>query len=196
MPTLHELRPAITEYVRTTCTPFDYNHDYDHHVRYVARDAIALARAEGADLEICWAAAMLHELGLVGGRAGHDERGPLMAEEFLTGLGADPKDIRRIVEVLRAHHDHEAVWNASMEAQCVHDANELHTVGPNGFLRVFSDMIHVLDSKTRHEAMEELPGYLEQRLTLFCTATARRMAEEDMPLLREFIGRYRDYEDT
>ena len=195
MASLRELRPKLTEYVRVLCASFDYNHDFEHHVRFVARDAEIIAQAENADPDICWTAAMLHELGLVGGREGHDDRGPRTAADFLTSIGADPRAVRRVAEVLRIHHDTALVRNGSAEAQCVHDANELHTVGPNGFLRVFSDMIHLLGSKTRHEAMAELPDYLEHRLNLFCTATARGMAEKHMPLLREFIRRYRAYEE-
>ena len=195
MPTLYELRKTIIAHVEKTCADFDYNHDYQHHIRFVARDAERLAQAEGADPDICWTAAMLHELGLKGGRKGHDERGPEVARDFLRSIGTPPDTVRSVVEVLRVHHNHAAVRSASTEAQCVHDANELHTVGPNGFLRVFSDMIHVLDNLPRHEAISRLEDqYLERRLEMFQTRAGRERAEEDMALLRKFIWRYHAYE--
>ena len=195
MASLRELRPAITEYARTTGASFDYNHDYEHHIRFVARDAERLARAEGAHEDVCWTAAMLHELGLVGGREGHDGRTPGMAESFLRSRDANAAEAISVVKVLHGYHTHNVLQHPTREEKCVHDANERHAVGPNGFLRVFSDMIHVLDKLPRREAMQKLPEYLERRPDLFQTRTGRKMAEQDMPLLREFIRRYRAYEE-
>lgn len=195
MPTLRELLPEIEAYARRTGAGFDYNHDFEHHVRLVARDAQVIATEEHADVEVCRAAALLHEIGLVGGREGHDERSAVMAEVFLRKSGASDEDVRTIVRVIREHNDIEHMTEASLEEKCVHDANELHTLGPNGFLRVFSDMISVLDHLSRHEAMDRWPSYQRRHRDRLQTKAARRMADQDSALMEEFYQRYRAYEE-
>lgn len=195
MKTLSELQPVIEDFARATCEKFDYNHDFEHHVRFVARDAKKIAELEGADADFCRAAALLHEIGLVGGREEHDERSAVMAEEFLRKYGAREEDVRTVVQVIREHNDVGHLATASLEGKCVHDANELHTLGPNGFLRVFSDMISVLDRCSRHEAMSRWPSFQKRHRDRLQTKTARRMADKDSALMEQFYQRYRKYEE-
>lgn len=192
MSALQELRPKIEQYARELGEGFDYNHDFEHHVQFVARDAERISRAEGADTDVAWTVAMLHEIGLTGGRDGHDERSAQMAEEFLRKYGVDDAAIRAVVEAIR-DNDHDRVSTSSLETQCLYDADSLQTVGPVGFARVFSDMLGMLDHLPRHEAMAQLPEYQERQMKRLQTATGRRLAEEGHRLMKEFYRQYTSF---
>lgn len=184
-----ELRSKVEQYARELCGGLDYNHDFEHHVQFVARDAERIALAEGADTDVAWTAAVLHEIGLTVGRDGHDERSAQMAEEFLREQGADEAAIRAVVAAIR-DNDYDRVSTSSLETQCLYDADNLQTVGPVGFARVFSDMLVVLDHLPRHEAMARLPVYQERQMHRLQTATGRRLAEEGHRLMQEFYKQY------
>lgn len=189
MPRLQELRSRVEQYAQEVCAGFDYDHDFERHVQFVARDAERIARAEGADTDVAWTAAMLHEVGLTGGREEHDERSAQMTEEFLRKYGVDDSAIHAVVAAIR-DNDHDRVAASSLETKCLYDADNLQTVGPVGFARVFSDMLVVLDHLPRHEAMAQLPAYQERQMKRLQTETARRIAEEGYRLMQEFYRQY------
>ncbi len=60
----------------------DSAHDFDHVLRVVAM-ADRIAQAEGADREVVRAAALLHDVGLDEGRAGHETSAANRAKEIL-----------------------------------------------------------------------------------------------------------------
>lgn len=179
----------IEQYARELGENFDANHDFEHHVQFVARDAERIARAEGADADVVWTAAMLHEIGLTGGREGHDERSAVMAEKFLRTIGVVDPAVRAVVSAIR-DNDHDRVASSSLETKCLYDADNLQTIGPVGFARVFSDMLVVLDHLPRHEAMARLPAYQERQLERLQTETGRRLAADGHRLMREFYTQY------
>jgi putative nucleotidyltransferase with HDIG domain len=152
MKSLSEVRRTVEDHARQLCGSLDYNHDFDHHVQFVARDAEQIARSEGANADVVWTAAMLHEIGMAQGREGHDERSARMGEDFLRQHGVEETAVQAVMAAIR-DNDHDQVSGASVETKCLYDADNLQTVGPVGFARVFSDMLVVLDSLPRYEAM-------------------------------------------
>jgi len=186
---LHELRPVIQRYARDACGRLDYNHDYEHHIVFVARDAEYIAEEERADRDVVWTAAMLHEIGLVQGRSGHDERGARLAQEYLRGLGVADTAVDRISIAIR-ENTHDRVAASTLETKCLYDADNLQTIGPVGFVRVLSDLLVVLQKLPRHEAMAELPKYQERQMGRLQTKTGRALAEQGHRLMQEFYGQY------
>jgi uncharacterized protein len=63
----------------------DSAHDFDHVLR-VMQLADKIAQAEGADRDIVRVAALLHDIGLDQGRAGHEAAAALRAREILSNL--------------------------------------------------------------------------------------------------------------
>ena len=116
--------------------PYDPCHDV-HHVERVARNAALLARAEGADAEVCVAAAWLHDLD----RAGAKD--PLeAARAHLDAVGASKEFAERVLEAVERHKDKSfapgGVRPRSLEAAVLSDADKLEAIGAIGIARAFS----------------------------------------------------------
>lgn len=117
-------------------SPYDPCHDL-FHVDRVARNARLLARLEGADEEVCAAAAYLHDLDRAGSKDPlADARGHLVAE----GVSADLCE--RILEVVDRHKDKSFAAGGkramSLEAKVLSDADKLEAIGAIGIARAFS----------------------------------------------------------
>lgn len=192
MKSLQDLQPACKAYVQVVSLPFDYNHDFTHAL-LVARYAERIAREESARADVCWTAGILHEIGLAYGREDHEARGAEMARTFLSEHGASADDVARVAAAIR-DSTHERVANATLEAQCLYDADQLQTVGVYGFVRVLSDRLAVLSCQLRQEAMEQLPDYQEQQFARLRTDAARCLATPGVRLMQEFYGAYREFE--
>ena len=116
--------------------PYDPCHDV-HHVERVARNAAMLARAEGADEEVCVTAAWLHDLDRTGAAD------PLTAaREHLGAVGAPPDFVARVLEAVERHKDKSfapgGIRPRSLEAAVLSDADKLEAIGAIGIARAFS----------------------------------------------------------
>jgi uncharacterized protein len=140
-PWFEPLLARLREHLLSEPFPRDAAHDLGHILR-VARLAHRLAQAEGADVEICVAAALLHDL--VYRPKNHPESAQTaqMAADLVprwcqatTGLEASAEAIAAAV----ASHS----WSgggtpASLEAAVVQDADRLDALGAIGVARVFA----------------------------------------------------------
>jgi len=68
----------------------DSAHDFDHILR-VLHMAEKIAQAEGADIDVVRAAALLHDIGLDQGRAGHETSAANRAKEILRNFRQHPE---------------------------------------------------------------------------------------------------------
>lgn len=120
----------------------DAVHDFDHVLRVLAV-AEKLARIEGADLEIVHAAALLHDV--AGSAPGSEERenhhifssdyaGRVLSEE-----GWPLERIKAAQHCIRAHRYRDGREPpATIEAQCVFDADKLDVIGAIGAARTIA----------------------------------------------------------
>ena len=118
----------------------DAVHDFSH-IERVYRMAERLAQAEGADLEIVHAAALLHDAdGTTPGsdvRKEHHLRSAEFAETVLKAEGWPEDRIKAVQHCIRAHRyrdDREPP--ATIEAKCLFDADKLDVLGAIGAVRV------------------------------------------------------------
>ena len=130
--------PTI-EQARAWYVAADPVHDFDHVCR-VYRMAERLAQAEGADLEIVHAAALLHDtLGTTPGaeeRANHHHTSAEFAGQVLAAEGWQPERIAAVQHCIRAHRfrdDREPP--ATIEAKVLFDADKLDVLGAIGAAR-------------------------------------------------------------
>ncbi|HZW04178.1 MAG TPA: HD domain-containing protein [Anaerolineaceae bacterium] len=189
MPTLEQARAWYP-----TADPV---HGFDH-VERVYRTAERLAQAEGADLEIVRAAALLHD---VHGsdpndehRADHHEQSAAAAGEILAAEGWAPERIQAVQDCIRAHRFRGGQAALTLEAQVLFDADKLDVLGAIGAARtiayaVLAGQPHYAPPSQRFLAHgEEEPGephsaYHEYLFKLrrvkdrLHTASARRIAE-------------------
>jgi uncharacterized protein len=183
-------------------------HDFSH-IERVYRMSERLALAEGADLEIVHAAALLHDAeGTTPGgeaRLEHHLRSAAFAGEILKAEGWPEERIAAVQHCVRAHRyrdDREPP--ATIEAKCLFDADKLDVLGAIGAVRVVvyaalaGTPFYSEPSQQFIETGKEIPGELhsayheylfklrnvESRLF---TATARQLAQARGQYLKEFF---------
>ena len=152
----------IREYMLTiefarTLYPADADsaHDFDHILR-VLRMAEKIAQAEGADLEIVRAAALLHDIGLDQGRAGHETSAANRAREILRNVnlaevsgaldnsstkpprGYSEEFIEAVAQAIEAHRFRSGPAPETLEAKVLFDADKLDSIGAIGIARAFA----------------------------------------------------------
>jgi uncharacterized protein len=132
--------PTI-EQMRTLYPQNDAVHGFDHVLR-VYHLAEKLAEAEGADLEIVRAAALLHDVQgsqpTSGERGNHHEASAEEAARILAGEGWDGARIARVQECIRAHRYRGNQRPHSLEAQVLFDADKLDVLGAIGVARTIA----------------------------------------------------------
>lgn len=183
-------------------------HDFSH-IERVYRMSERLAAAEGADLDIVHAAALLHDAdGTTPGgeaRLEHHLRSAAFAGEILKNEGWPADRIAAVQHCVRAHRyrdDREPP--ATIEAKCIFDADKLDVLGAVGAVRVAlyaalaGTPLYAVPSQQFIDTGKELPGELhsayheylfklrnvERRLF---TQTARQLARERSEYLKEFF---------
>ncbi len=117
----------------------DAVHDFSH-IERVTRMAERLALAEGADLEIVKAAALLHDAdGTEPGseaRKEHHLRSAAFAERILNEEGWPQERIAAVQHCIRAHRFRgDAEPPETIEAKCLFDADKLDVLGAIGAAR-------------------------------------------------------------
>jgi uncharacterized protein len=119
----------------------DAVHDFDHVLR-VYRTAERLAGAEGADLEIVRAAALLHDArGAASGedsRSDHHQASAGFAAEVLAAEGWPQERIAAVQHCIRAHRYRGTEAPESLEARILFDADKLDVLGAIGAARVIA----------------------------------------------------------
>jgi uncharacterized protein len=119
-------------------------HGFDHILR-VANLALHLAAAEGADLEIVWASALLHDAQPPGDdeadetRHAHHLASAGFAATLLQGQGWDQPRIAAVQHCIRAHRFRDDRENPqTLEAQVLFDADKLDAIGAIGVARAIA----------------------------------------------------------
>ncbi|MEI8133059.1 MAG: HD domain-containing protein, partial [Leptolinea sp.] len=117
----------------------DAVHDFEH-VQRVYHNAMKLGKAEGADLEILQAAALLHDVRGAepggAGRAEHHVTSALFAEEVLMGKGWPVERIRAVQHAIRAHrYRGKEDQPETIEAKVLFDSDKLDVIGAIGAAR-------------------------------------------------------------
>jgi uncharacterized protein len=171
----------------------DAAHDFEH-VRRVTNMAERIARAEGADVEIVRVAALLHDIGLDEGRAGHEASAAKRARDILREHGYDRPFIAAVAHAIEAHRFRSGPAPATLEAQVLFDADKLDSIGAIGIARAFAFGGHrgqqlwaevpadyvepVDDSLSPHTPVHEFHVKLKKIKDRLYTPTGRTLAEE------------------
>ncbi len=119
----------------------DSAHDFDHVLRVVAM-ANRIARAEGADQDVVQAAALLHDIGLDEGRAGHETSAANRAKEILSAQGYDAAFCSSVAHAIESHRFRSGPVPQTLEAKVLFDADKLDAIGAIGVARAFAFGAH------------------------------------------------------
>jgi len=174
----------------------DSAHDFDH-VWRVVRLAEHLAQREGADVDIVRAAALLHDIGLDQGRAGHETSAAQRAKDILREHGYAEAALDAIAHAIEAHRFRSGPTPRTLEAQVLFDADKLDSIGAIGVARAFAfsghrgqklwadvppDYVDPPDGREadprQHTAVHEFHVKLKQIKDRLLTATGRAIAEK------------------
>ena len=196
------------EFARTLYpTDTDSAHDFDHVLR-VAAMADRIAQAEGADREVVQAAALLHDIGLAEGRAGHETSAAKRAQDILRAQGYDDIFCERVAHAIEAHRFRSGPTPQSLEAQVLFDADKLDAIGAIGVARAFAfgayrgqrlwgvvppdyaDRLDGAEADPReHTAVHEFHFKLSKIKDRVFTATGKRLAAERHAFMVKFYER-------
>jgi uncharacterized protein len=163
-------------------------HDFDHVLR-VYRLAERIAQAEGADLEIVRAAALLHDSrgsapgGEDGQRAEHHIASALFAGEVLAAEGWPEPRIQAVQHCIRAHRFRgKEEKPESLEARVLFDADKLDVLGAIGAARTIA-----------YAALDGQPAYAEPSQRFLETGV--KEPDEPHSSYHEFLFKLRRVKD-
>jgi uncharacterized protein len=197
------LRERVAPAFSSGASGYDPCHDI-FHVDRVARNALRLAREEGADADVVASAAYLHDLDRTG------EKEPLVAARaHLHAVGASAEFAERVVEAVDRHKDKSfsagGVRPRSLEARVLSDADKLEAIGAIGIARAFSfgglkqrplwdgaptTTPEVYVSGANGSTIQHFYDKLLRLQPDFQTETARKLAAERHAFLEAYLARF------
>src|SRR5512141_529228 len=118
------LYPADADSANHDSANHDSAHDFDHVLR-VVHLADRIAQTEGANVEVVHAAALLHDIGLDEGRAGHETSAANRAKEILSAQGYDERFCTAVAHAIESHRFRSGPTPHTLEAQVLFDADKL-----------------------------------------------------------------------
>lgn len=126
-------------HIRALYAAGDAAHDFDHILR-VTHLGEQIATAEGADVAVVRAAALLHDVPVPGAtRKAHHLAAADFAADYLTSQGMPPAQVENVVHCIRSHRFRDrSIQPATLEAKCLYDADKLDSIGAIGVARAFS----------------------------------------------------------
>ncbi len=195
----------------------DAVHDFDHVLRVLTM-AERIGRAEGADLEVVRAAALLHDVGRAwaeAARLDHATHAADRAREILTrrrpgraGVGPSPAQVEAVVHAIAAHRFRTGPQPETLEARVLFDADKLDSIGAVGVARAFAyggahnqrlwvsrDSVDVVrwaeegDDPDAHTPVHEFVVKLSRLKDRLYTPTGRAIAEERHAYMVAFFER-------
>jgi HD superfamily phosphodiesterase len=163
----------ITEFATTRAKANDRFHDIGH-LMSTAVAACRLAEMEGASQDMCWAAAMLHDI-CKNEQGDHGAKGAKEAEKFLLGIGVDAKSALTISDAI--HYHNKEFQGGPIERQILWDADKLQAVTLEAFERrvlpLWQGRLGERDGL--EQAGKDYRFYMDR----FHTRSGRRLASED-----------------
>lgn len=186
------------------CAGTEPAHDYLHVTR-VASTARAIAGAEGADVVVCVAAALLHEL--FNHPKGHPEShlsGEVCAEHAAAVLreqGCAPAGVEAIAYAIRVHPFSRGIVPETLEGKVLQDADRLDSIGAIGIARCFATSAAMqrplyasadpfCTARSPDDKAYGLDHFYRKLLRIpehLHTGTAKRIAADRVPFMRAYL---------
>lgn len=185
-------------------------HDW-WHIHRVRNNAVTIAKAEGADVDLCELAALLHDIADWKFHGGDDTAGPRAARDWLMANRVDAEIIDRVCDIIAGVSFKGAGVATDMptlEGRCVQDADRLDAIGAVGIARAFAfgghfgrlmyDPDHPPELHASFAAYKSKSGptinhFYEKLLLLkdrMQTETGRRLAVERHAFMETYLARF------
>lgn len=152
---------AMEQYAKRVLDSDTSGHDWSH-IERVVNTTKTIAKVEGADLFICEAAALLHDV--IDDKIVQDPADALQElKKFLTSIEVVPDEIEAIESIITrmSFKNHQENKELSLEGRVVQDADRLDAIGAIGIARVMcysgstGRLIHHPDMKPRKQMTAE-----------------------------------------
>jgi uncharacterized protein len=186
----------------------DTVHDFDHVLRVLAL-AERIGQAEGADIEVVRAAALLHDVGRMQAEEIGRDHAAFAADRARKILAGQPAErIEAVTHAIAAHRFRTGPRPATLEAQVLFDADKLDAIGAVGVARAFAyggahgqrlwapiDTVDVDrwqeegDDPGNHTPVHEFAVKLSHLKERLFTTTGARLAEERHAYMVAFFER-------
>lgn len=127
---------AMEQYAKRVLDSDTSGHDWSH-IERVVNTTKTIAKVEGADLFICEAAALLHDV--IDDKIVQDPADALQElKKFLTSIEVVPDEIEAIESIITrmSFKNHQENKELSLEGRVVQDADRLDAIGAIGIARV------------------------------------------------------------
>lgn len=189
----------------------DSAHDFDHILRVLAL-AERIGEAEGADMEIVRAAALLHDVDRAKAEAAdqdHAEFAAVRARQILADQ--PPGKVEAVADAILAHRFRSGPPPASLEGRVLFDADKLDAIGAIGVARAFAYSGRVggrlwapvaddylarwqrgETTPSEHTAVHEFVVKLSRLEERLFTPSGRRIAAERHRVMARFFERLAD----
>jgi uncharacterized protein len=135
------IRSKLEDEARSRCVAADPAHDFLH-VQRVSAMAERIARAEGADVDVCTTAALLHELFNYPKDHPESHRSGEVcaahAAELMERVGCPPAQIQAVRHCIHVHGFSAGLTPETLEAKVLQDADRLDAIGAIGIARCFA----------------------------------------------------------
>lgn len=140
MPNRSGIVERTVEHVKTVLAGDSSGHDW-WHIERVRRNALLIARNEGADQVVVELAALLHDIADWKFHGGDDSVGPRAAREWLQQNRVDESIIAAVCDIVK-HVSFKGAGVATemptLEGKCVQDGDRLDAIGAIGIARAFA----------------------------------------------------------
>ncbi|RDW19611.1 metal-dependent phosphohydrolase [Oceanobacillus arenosus] len=183
----------IREYVFQIFHDDITGHDY-YHMNRVAQTAVQIAMDEEADLFICEAAALFHDVGDAK-LFGHPEENVKAMNSFLKSIGLTAEQMETINQIITDVSFSKGVQvPASLEGRIVQDSDRMDAIGAIGIARTFAyggakqQMIHHHTEK--NTSIQHFYDKLLKLYDLLHTTKAKEMAISRHRFMERYLEQF------
>jgi len=160
------------------------------HVERMTTWCQRLGPAEGADMEVLVAGALLHDVGVVINRKVHYTAGRARAKEILQQVSFPNDKIEASLHVLESHSRYGGPAPKNIEAQIGQDADALEYIGAIGILRA---LVRGLNDGSFNGKISDFPEFLRSILAkvedTFHTRRAEEIGRSRLEYMKSFLER-------
>jgi uncharacterized protein len=205
-----DILTSTADHVRRTLSGDSSGHDW-WHIDRVRRNALLIAREEGADLFVVELTALLHDIADWKFHGGDETAGPRAAREWMTRCEVDAAVIDHvcgIIAELSFKGAGVATEMPTLEGRCVQDGDRLDAIGAIGIARAFAfgghfgramydpdvpPELHATFAAYKSKGGPTINHFYEKLLLLkdrMQTATGRRLAAERHQFMERYLAQF------
>lgn len=173
----------IEEFARSKVKNNDVFHNTDHTVMTV-KLARFLAKKEKADLQICEAAAWLHDIAHKTHYLKHESEGAKISSKFLRKLKINRRIISQIGHTIECHGSKYITNAKTKEAKILFDADKLQTAGTYGFCRLLG--VRLFKGMSLIEAIKDARKSQLKYFQLLQTESGKKIAGDYQKISNKF----------